>query len=194
MKFFIDCGTHYFQGLKDFSKKYNFDNTWTVFSFEANPNTFKLSKSKIPTNISYKLLHENKAVWKNNDGININCEGNKEDGCSSTVLNTPPEYDKTWGSNHLWKSKVFVESIRLSDLIKSIKKDSEKIVIKIDIEGAEFEVLQDMIETNSLEMVDDLYVEFHERFFMEKEQEYFKIKENLLKIINLKCNTFEVWK
>jgi FkbM family methyltransferase len=194
MKYFFDCGTYYFQGLKEFSKIYKFDKDWTVFSYESNPFTYENSKSRTPSDISYRFFHENKAVWKNNDPIIVHCEGNSQDGCASTVLDQPPDHDKVWKSKFDWKSHKTVQSIRLSDALQSIKDSAEKVVVKLDIEGAEFEVLEDLISTDSLQIIDDLYVEFHERFFMERENEYRDKKSQLVEIIKSKCKKFEEWK
>jgi FkbM family methyltransferase len=191
MKYFIDCGSHFFQGLKDFDKMYKFDSKWTVFSFEANPVTYSLSKKSMPTNTGYQLFHENKAIWKDNSGAIVHCEGEKSDGCSSTIIKDPPAYDKAWGSKHQWTNSVKIPSVRLVDILQRVKPDSEKVVVKLDIEGAEFDVLHDVIQSNSLHLIDDLCVEFHERFFMEKEQEYADIKSSLIKTIEKTCKKFE---
>lgn len=193
MKYFIDCGTYFFQGLKEFEKKYCLDNTWTVYSFEANPHVFKSSFNRRPT-ARYELIHENKAVWCETGKLKIHCEGANYAGCSSTVLSTPPPIDKLWKSVHNWATTEEVECVRLSDLLKSISKNSKKTVVKLDIEGAEFAVLKDLIATDTLKCVDDLFVEFHERFFMEKEEDYHAIKLNLIETISKTCKNFEVWR
>ena len=36
------------------------------------------------------------------------------------------------------------------------------IIVKMDIEGAEYEVLEKMIRDGTLQMVNELYVEFHQ--------------------------------
>jgi FkbM family methyltransferase len=193
MKYFIDCGTYFFQGLKEFEKKYRFDNNWMVYSFEANPHVFKSSLNHRPT-AKYELIHENKAVWCDVGKIKIHCEGANLAGCSSTVLSAPPPTDKTWKSVHNWAAVEDVECLRLSDLLKSISKNSEKVVVKLDIEGAEFAVLKDLIDTDSLSYIDDLYVEFHERFFMDKEEDYRAVKLDLIETIKKTCKNFEVWR
>ena len=50
----------------------------------------------------------------------------------------------------------------MSKFIKENFLKEDFIVLKLDIEGAEFEVLKDMIDTGSIKYVDELYVEFHE--------------------------------
>ena len=169
VKYFIDCGTHYFEGLKTFEKMYGFNNEWHVYSFEANPFTFEDSKSKKPQH-QYTLTHENKAVWINAESITVRCEGSNQKGCASTVIKDPPSVDTQWKSKFNWKSEENVLSVRLSDLIFQLSKTSEKIVVKMDIEGAEFEVLEDVILSGAACLIDDIYIEFHERFFIEKEE------------------------
>ncbi|MGL5034009.1 MAG: hypothetical protein ACRC6M_09445, partial [Microcystaceae cyanobacterium] len=48
----------------------------------------------------------------------------------------------------------------------------EKIIVKLDIEGAEFSVLDDLFSTPAVTEINELYVEFHERFFKGQEADY----------------------
>ncbi len=181
MNYFIDCGTHMFQGLKNFNKLYCFDHAWTIYSFEANPLTFSKSKSEMP---GYQnLIHENKAVWINSSGVQLNLHSEDETTQGSNILDTPPSIDSLWGTRYSWHKKVPVQSLDLSALIQEIHRNdsSARIIVKMDIEGAEFEVLQKLISDGSHALIENLYVEFHERFFTGEQQIYEKRKTDLLK-------------
>ena len=194
MKYFIDCGTYFFQGLNEFERMYSFDNSWKVYSFEANPTIYKETFGK-QKNKSYELVHQNKAVWIEDGEIEISVEGKDKRGCSSTVLENPPKYDKAWGSIHMWNNKQKVPCFDLDAFIKDISKNSEKIIVKIDVEGAEFAILDKIIKNETHKLIDDLYVEFHERFFMDEEPKYAEKKKELVKILTSECkNTFKDWK
>lgn len=80
----------------------------------------------------------NSAVWIDNNGIEFSREG--ADGVSI--------YGDT--------NKIKMESIRLK---KYLEKEEKIDMLKIDIEGAEYEVLKDY--QNSLENVENLFVEYH---------------------------------
>lgn len=180
MKYFIDCGTHLFQGLRHFNDVYKFDENWFIYSFEANPMTYELSKNCEP---DYKnLIHLNKAIWTNSDGIYLNVNATDTTTQGSNILEFPPAIDTMWGTRYAWDKKIRVESIDLSSLIYEIRSKDEfaSIHIKMDIEGAEFDVLQKILEKQAHRLIDTIYVEFHERFFIDQHDLYRKIKEGIL--------------
>ena len=57
--------------------------------------------------------------------------------------------------------RVDVFSISLSDFVARFLKPEQHIVMKMDIEGAEHTVLEDMMERHTLERIDTLTIEFH---------------------------------
>ena len=52
-KIFLDCGTHYGEGLNSFINHYNIDNTWDVYSFEPNKHLWQQHFDNNP----YKNIH-----------------------------------------------------------------------------------------------------------------------------------------
>ena len=68
---------------------------------------------------------------------------------------------------YLKKSNYQVEAIDLSDFIKNNFSKEDFIILKLDIEGSEFDVLQKMITDETLEYIKKIYVEWHEQFFHE---------------------------
>ena len=108
---------------------------------------------------------------------------------------------KTWGhgteigsytdqsSNILEKSQDWwndeyeeydVEVINFSSFLKKTVTVDDYVIIKMDIEGSEFAVLDKLIQDNSIDFVNDLYVEFHERNFDDQDF-YFQKKEGICK-------------
>jgi hypothetical protein len=51
--------------------------------------------------------------------------------------------------------------IDLSKFLKELK-EPEFILLKVDIEGSEYPVLRKLINDNSIKLVNDVYVEFHD--------------------------------
>ena len=94
-----------------------------------------------------------KAVWINENGIEFGAEGADS------------------GSIYSDSNKMKVESIRLKDFI-----DREESIelLKIDIEGAEVEVIQDCGE--SLGKVENIFIEYHS---------YLNHDQHLDKILNI---------
>lgn len=192
MNYFIDCGTHYFQGLKSFNEIYNFDENWKIFSFEANPLIYNKSKEYYPQ--LQNLYHINKAVWINEDGIEINIDHQEPLTQGSNILKNPPTKDILWGTVYNWSSQIKVETINFSNFLKQIKNEDPKcdIVIKMDIEGAEFEVLKQIIEDESYKFINSIFIEFHERFFIESVKEYEEKKNKIITFLKDKnINVYE---
>lgn len=167
MNYLIDCGTHFFEGLKKLNDIYNFDDNWTIYSFEPNPNTFTKSQNYKP--VLNNLTHINAAVSTTDGLTTIYCEAS-QDGCGegSNILAEPPEKDIQYG--HIFNYSI-VET-KTYDLCSFISKlpDIETMVIKMDIEGEEFNILPQILKNNI--KINTMYIEFHERFF--KDYEYYK--------------------
>jgi hypothetical protein len=45
------------------------------------------------------------------------------------------------------------------------------VVVKLDVEGAEYEIMQDLLDTGVAWAITDLHVEFHSRRFKESKRE-----------------------
>ena len=202
MKIFIDCGTHLFQGFEQFIQKHNIDSEWKCFCFEANPFTYEKSKQKYQELVSkgYNITHYNKAVYDIDGTINVNCSidegGPYADGHfsqGSNVLINPPEYDYVYkGSFNYQKDEVKVDSINFSKFIKETVNKNDFVVVKMDIEGAEFPVIPKLIHDETIHLIDKFYCEFHERFF-EPKNKYKKMKMEYIKFLKNSGVDIEEW-
>ena len=131
-----DCGANIGMSCLYFKKLYP---NAKIKAFEADLKIVKILKKNLSkNNVLNGVEIINSAVWINEKGLEFASEG--ADG----------------GSIYGDKNKVKVSSIRLKDWLEK----EEKIdMLKIDIEGAEYEVLKDC--KNSLDNVDNLFVEYH---------------------------------
>jgi FkbM family methyltransferase len=189
-KIFIDCGTHNFQGFREFSKKYNIDSEWKCYCFESNPITYKQSKKYYDelTRFGYNINHYNNAVYIENSTIKVNCSLDCGGNISNfdeysnqgyNILKSPPSTDKVYGGNFLYTSEeVYVDSIDFSNFISEQCNKDDFVLIKMDIEGAEFEVLEHIIENDTYKLINEIYCEWHDRFF-ENQDEYIEMKNNI---------------
>jgi FkbM family methyltransferase len=130
-----DCGSNI--GVSCLYFSLNYPNS-IIKAFEADPNISNISRQNLKTNDINNVQVISKAVWINNNGIEISLEG--ADGASIYAKNIVTE----------------VPSIRLKDLIENEKKID---MLKIDIEGAEYEVLKDC--SDSLRKVENIFIEYH---------------------------------
>lgn len=131
----IDCGANV--GISILRAKQQYPEA-KITAFEPDAKVFDCLKKNLTDNGISDVRIEQKAVWINNDGVNFGSEG--ADG----------------GSVYLEKNTNKVPSVRLKDLLSSV---AEVDLLKIDIEGAETDVLIDCNE--QLKKVKYLFVEYH---------------------------------
>ena len=177
MNIFIDCGTHLFEGFQEVAEIHKIDSSWRCFAFEADPSSFMDAQDTYASLVGggLNISFFNKAVWTHDGVVRMNSCLN--DNLGSNILADPPTWDSEWNHDFVYKQgDDTVESIDLSQFIRSIASARDFLVIKMDIEGAEFAVLESMILTGACQLVDVLYCEFHERFFADINQ-YSQLRE-----------------
>lgn len=131
----FDCGANVGTSCLYFKKL--FPNA-KIKAFEADPMLASILKSNLTKNGIHDTIVVNKAVWIDDKGIQFGSEG--ADGGSINAID----------------NKINIDSIRLKDFLE---KEVEIDLLKIDIEGAEYEVLMDC--TTSLTNVKHIFVEYH---------------------------------
>jgi FkbM family methyltransferase len=191
MNHFIDCGTNLFDGLKSLDRVYHFNDTWKIDCFEANPLIYQEALRITPLELLQKVNFHNKAIWINDNGVEVNINEDLPLDNGSNILVSPPDRDITYNRKFNWKQKIPVPSVDLSSLIEN--SNAELLVVKMDIEGAEFEVLQQLIKKDILKRIDHLYIEFHERFFIAELKHYTNLKIELISHIKNNVKHFGVW-
>jgi FkbM family methyltransferase len=110
----------------------------TIHAFEPDPAVFDCLRSNVEHNQLQKIILEKKAVWIHDLGIDFGLEG--ADG----------------GSVFFPGNRSKVESVRLADLLAREKNID---LLKLDIEGAEMEVLRDC--QDHLFKIKFLFIEYH---------------------------------
>jgi FkbM family methyltransferase len=160
-KIFIDCGYHLGEGLNAFTGLLGIDNTWDVYAFEANP--YCEIEKKILQH-PFKVNAFNKAVWIDDGTSSFNCQNQNQ--ANSPTANSTNILDG-WGSclvdtnaNHVYEGQLEVETINFSEFLKQFI-DCE-VYVKMDIEGAEFEVLRKCISDGTHTIINNLWVEWHD--------------------------------
>jgi len=131
----IDCGANMGIGVCYFSDKYP---GARIIAFEPDSKNFELLKRNVPATANITL--NNQAVWIDNGAIHFEQTGT----LSSKIA----------GEGNEGGSGISVPCVRLADQL------TEKVdMLKIDIEGAEYEVLKDCIPY--LNNVANMFVEYH---------------------------------
>lgn len=158
-KIFIDLGSN---DCKITDAFMSIKNDYEVFCFEPNPVFESNYKNK-------NLLYSQKIVFTKDGTIPFKIDRTRLGLGSSVVL--------TKRTGDLLKEENF-ECIDFSRWIKETFSDDDFIVVKCDIEGAEYDLFPYLEDQKTLEMIDVLLIELHPNFklginegvFLEKER------------------------
>ena len=147
-KVFIDGGAHKGESIDKFNSCFIRSDEFEIYSFEPNAlfGEIILQKGK-------NVRLNQKAIWIEDGEIQFYGTDvpHRSDGCSVV-------YEK---NNISRTNPINVESIDFSHWLEQNFSKEDFIILKLDIEGAEYKVLDRMIDNGTIDYVDLLYVEFH---------------------------------
>ena len=86
------------------------------------------------------------------------------------------------GKNNLAETPISVPSIDLSNWLEDHSNGEEKYFIKIDIEGAEYNLLENLINKNSLTHFKGVAIEWHCSKLGEQNEAKYLARKNLIKL------------
>lgn len=151
----FDCGANigisvlYFKALYPES---------TIIAFEPNPNLFALLEKNVLDNQLKDVYIHQVALSATNEEISFFINDNLGSFLSS-------KFQHRGGDN-----EIQVKAVQLSGYIKRY---SDIDFLKMDIEGAEYEVIQELNEKKLLDAVQKFIVEYH--YFKDRDQEKMEI-------------------
>jgi FkbM family methyltransferase len=147
-KIFIDCGYYRGKAIQIFKKKPEYDESFEFFAFD--PNRFKEERLEEIKSQGIKFI--NKAVWIYDGEIKFYASGRRHGQANSIYPNpNKPRRER-------------IRKVGCVDFGKWILDNFSKddhIVLKMDIEGAEYEVLQKMLKDGSIHYINSMYLECH---------------------------------
>jgi FkbM family methyltransferase len=145
-KVFIDCGANAGQSIDNFIKQWNDWSEYDILSFEPNPALHeKFKKYSKHENIKFFPV----ATWIYDGDIDFYLSTQHTYG--SSVLNTKVGNLTT---------PIQIKCVDLDKIIRQYSID-DYIILKIDIEGGEYELLEFLLSKNTFEYINVLYIEFH---------------------------------
>jgi FkbM family methyltransferase len=176
MKVFIDLGMYDGTILRAATKMYkDFDK---FIGFEPIPELCsranKLLKNK------KKVVIKNQAVGTadSKEKLYINWTKRDQIGKGSSLMS-----EKTTGN--LKEDKfMMVDVINFSDYLKNNLSKDDFIVLKIDIEGKEYDLLNHMIDTEAISYIDKIFCEWHYHKMKGGDTEYKVIHDKIIKDLN----------
>jgi FkbM family methyltransferase len=171
-KILLDCGSHLGESVSKFRNMIPDISEYEIHMFEPNPYLF----NQINENESFSGCIKNNACVTDYTGtIKLwGCVKNKE-SVGSTIEKSKSNFDGISEDDY-----VMIDCIDLVDYIKTKFNSNDFIILKLDVEGAEYSILEKLIETNVIDYVNKLFCEFHSVWldpsFTERER---KIKETI---------------
>ena len=147
-KYFLDCGAHNGCSVRLFQHLCSDWREYTIHCFEPNP-MFRQCFGEFDN----VLFHE-AAVWS-------------RDGMEPFFLSKSPKHH---GSSLIRSKRTGMLdkenpiTVRCLDFNRWIKETIDResyVILKMDIEGAEYEVLESMIAGGSIDQIKLLYIDFH---------------------------------
>jgi len=162
-------GAHYF--CKVSGKKLNFFNN--IIGFEALKN-FNIEKelSFFDEETRKKVELHNKAVWINDKGVEFH---DLSKGSSSIFR------DKQTGN---WKESYKMETVDFVKFLEKFDKNEYELYVQMNIEGAEFDILDKMFESKIFEKTDirEFYLDNHTNIDGQEIELKKRVQENRQKL------------
>ncbi len=92
-------------------------------------------------------------------------------------------------------SAIDIDVIDFSEYIVEQSRNFEDIVVKMDVEGAEIDILEKMTECQTLSRISALYVEFHSQYLEPPKDMQVRAQEKAIVSALRKAGVrFEIWR
>ncbi len=169
-KVFIDCGANTGSSYKLFHEIWPNPEEYWMVSFEIDPNLkpyyagFENHTAFVPMGVSstestFTAYLEN--AWTpqvdTDPDFTVKEKGMKWGGGSLFTFGTQEKPDF-----RRWKRHINVPTFDLSKYIKDNFREEDEVILKIDIEGAEYDVIDKMLNDSTFSLVDYFFLEFHD--------------------------------
>ena len=160
-KVFIDGGAHIGEAIEVLLDKREDLLGCEVHFFEPNPDLIDGLNKMNDEDDNYDIKVYHSALWVDNGGVDFLESVERWGSLGGTIV---PSIQEKWGLKIAKDKPKPVPSTSLVDFLDNFDKD-DYIVIKLDIEGSEYFVVEDLLRSGKADMINELYVEWHDHFF-----------------------------
>jgi FkbM family methyltransferase len=168
---FIDCGAHTGNTLRVFKASADYTPSTLLFAFEPTPRFANVLR-KVP---DCHVIP--KAVWVVDGTVEFFYDVRRSGLRSTAVANA--------NSHRVSKEPALVPCIDFGQWIRDSFRPDDQLVVKMDIEGAEYAVLRKMFRDGSIRYVRKLHVEWHRRKANAGRREHRILEQRLKKLGSL---------
>ena len=172
-KVYIDCGSHNGDSVLEFLENGSIfikrpdTADYKIYAIEPNADFYNLNNKFKDKNV--QIIEA--AAWVYDGEIEFKNAAESLSSCVSKY--TMQCFDEAFSER-----KIF-PCFDLSQFILNLS--ANYIVLKMDVESAEYDLIPKLIETKAISRINEIYVEFHHP----GNQEYEKIKVNVMDYINV---------
>jgi FkbM family methyltransferase len=174
---FLDCGSNVGQGF-EFFRKYYPNDFYDYILFEPNPHCYQVLVEKYSGLGKNGVQLRNAAVGISSGKIDFFGLEEEKGGIYSVGGTVLPEHNsKIYTVPNIASLKV--PSIDFSDFLERKFKESaySVVILKLDIEGGEYPVLNALISNSQVSKFETIYVEFHSKYMKKEIATIYKDKE-----------------
>ncbi len=177
---FVDGGSNIGQGFAWFSRYFNSDSIHFDL-FEPNPNCIEILIDRIEDSHLDNISIHSFGLGLHEEELKFYGISEAEGGATSQGGSINKDHNSMLYSAHA-SDAIIVKTIDFSEYLKNKKREYSKIVVKMDIEGAENDLLEHLISQETHKLIDILYIEFHSQFLNHPQSHIERKRE--VKIIN----------
>jgi FkbM family methyltransferase len=149
-KVFLDVGAHVGETVRRFFRERPDAGEYEIYAFEPDPEIFKKLFAVVG---SIPNVHCVCAALASAAGTRMLHRGKANDGEGSTLITGK----QTGGLS----GEVPVACVNASSWINDRLGPADHVIVKMNIEGAEYEILPDLVATGAMGRIDELYVQLH---------------------------------
>lgn len=159
MRLIIDVGCNVLDGFKKLSSIENINKNDKKVFVEANPECWHFLENEISKIENSEFIK--KALDTTNRTVELITRADKKNDTAATILGKQFIED----SLNRWNIKVdnyltyYVSTITIQQIIESQTEKYDSIILKLDAEGVEYTVLQQILDNDI--NIDKIYCEFH---------------------------------
>jgi FkbM family methyltransferase len=191
---YIDCGSNLGQGY-DFFSKYFPNTKFDHILIEPNPFCITELKNKyFKEGIETQGLRIIGKAADIKDGTTLfygvnKYKGKYSDGASIKEFHNSALYDLDK------KDALEVETFDFSKFINDCSKIYELIIVKMDIEGSEYDILNKLLSDGNANYIDLIFIEFHSSYMVKQQKDKFRKNEkNIITSFRKLGIEFYIWR
>jgi len=151
---FIDVGANNGNAFRFFNKYFS-DNQFDYILIE--PNKFLKNKLNKLKKKNIKIIHK-AAHIKDGNCLFYNFSNKNSNSLESGMIKINHDWHLSLNDK---KKGIKIKTFNFSDFLTKLKKKYKIIIVKMDVEGSEYKILNHLFLKNTLNFINFLFIEFH---------------------------------